>query len=156
MHRTRQFKQKLLGLIFLLPGLFFLGAFLVYPVINGIVLSFTDWNGFSENAKFIGLKNYISLFTSTPDYWNGMKVVLFFAFASTAIQTVLGFFLAFLVYHMTKKWQNFYKVALYLPVILPAAVVAVMWRFMLGADAGMINELLRALGLEALDRKSVV
>ena len=107
MHRTRQFKQKLLGLIFLLPGLFFLGAFLVYPVINGIVLSFTDWNGFSENAKFIGLKNYISLFTSTPDYWNGMKVVLFFAFASTAIQTVLGFFLAFLVYHMTKKWQNF-------------------------------------------------
>ena len=149
MHRTRQFKQKLLGLIFLLPGLFFLGAFLVYPVINGIVLSFTDWNGFSENAKFIGLKNYISLFTSTPDYWNGMKVVLFFAFASTAIQTVLGFFLAFLVSHMTKKWQNFYKVALYLPVILPAAVVAVMWRFMLGADAGMINELLRALGLEA-------
>ena len=79
-----------------------------------------------------------------------MKIVLFFAFVSTAIQTVLGFLLAFLVYHMSAKWQNFYKVALYLPVILPAAVVAVMWRFMLAADAGMINELLQAVGLDSL------
>lgn len=146
----RSTKQKLMGLLFLVPGLLFLGVFLIYPVINSVVMSFTNWNGFNNDFSFIGLDNYINLFTNNKEYWNGMKIVLFFAFVSTAIQTVLGFLLAFLVYHMSAKWQNFYKVALYLPVILPAAVVAVMWRFMLAADAGMINELLQVVGLDSL------
>lgn len=150
MRKSQQFKRKMMGLIFLIPGLFFLGAFMIYPVINSMVMSFTDWNGFMNNFNFVGLKNYITLFTKSPEYWQAIGVNLFFAVASTAIQTILGFFLAFLVYNMSRRWQNFYKVALYLPVILPAAVVAVMWRFMLAADTGMINEFLRLIGLDSL------
>lgn len=147
---VKTLKQKSMGLIFLLPGLLFLGAFMIYPVVNSMVMSFTDWNGFVDDFKFIGIKNYIRLFTKTPEYWKAMGVNLFFAVASTLIQTIIGFFLAYAVYNMSKRWQSFYKVALYLPVILPAAVVAVMWRFMLAADTGLINEILRAIGLGSM------
>ena len=150
MNKSQVFKQKLMGLIFLIPGLFFLGVFMIYPVVYSMIMSFTNWTGFNDDYSFIGAKNYITLFTATPDYWQAMGVNLYFAVVSTLIQTVLGFLLAYMVYNLTARWQNFYKVSLYLPVVLPAAVVAVMWRFILAADSGLINQLLRAVGLDSL------
>ena len=84
------------------------------------------------------------------EYWAAIKVNLVFAVVSTLIQTTLGFLLAFAVYYMTPKWQQFYKVALYIPVVLPASVVAVMWKFMLNKDIGLVNTLLRLVGLDNL------
>lgn len=143
--------RKILGYVFLIPSLFFLVGFIIYPLINSVVMSFTNWNGFNpDNYSFVGVDNYIELFANTPAYWNSIKINLVFAFVSTAIQTVLGFLLAFLVYHMTSGWQKFYKVALYIPVVLPASVIAVMWRFMLSPDTGLINTILRTIGLDNL------
>lgn len=143
-------KTKLIGYVFLLPSLFFLVSFILYPLVDSVIMSFTNWNGFSANYSFVGWKNYVDLFTKTPTYWNSIKINLVFAFVSTAIQTILGFILAFIVYHMTGGWQKFYKVALYIPVILPASVIAVMWRFMLSPDTGLVNTILRTLGLDFL------
>lgn len=112
-------------------------------------MSFTDWNAFSPNFKFVGIQNYIDLFHN-DEYWAAIRVNLVFAVISTAVQTILGFLLAFAVYYMTPKWQQFYKVALYIPVILPASVVAVMWKFMLNKDTGLVNTLLRLVGLGSL------
>lgn len=143
-------KRKLTGYIFLIPSFLFLAVFLIYPLINSIAMSMTNWNGFNPDYEFVGLKNYVDLFTRTPAYWNSIKINLIFAFVSTTIQTLLGFLLAFVVYHMTHRWQTFYKVALYIPVILPASVIAVMWRFMLSPDTGIINTILRTVGLDML------
>ena len=57
-----------MGLLFLVPGLLFLGVFLIYPVINSVVMSFTNWNGFNNDFSFIGLDNYINLFTNNKEY----------------------------------------------------------------------------------------
>ena len=57
-----------------------------------------------------------------------------------------------MVINLSKGWQNFYKVTLYLPVILPAAVVAILWRFIYTPDFGMLNQFLRAVGLGSLTR----
>lgn len=112
-------------------------------------MSFTDWNAISPDFSFVGLKNYSDVFHN-QDYWNAIKVNLIFAVISTAIQTILGFLLAFMVYYLKSGWQKFYKVALYLPVILPASVIAVMWRFLLNYDSGLINSILRGVGLDFL------
>lgn len=143
-------KRKIAGYFFLIPSFIFLATFLLYPLIKSIAMSFTDWNGFNPEYKWVGIKNYVKLFTDTPAYWSSIKINLTFSFVSTLIQTVLGFFLAFAVYHMSSKWQNFYKVALYIPVILPASVIAVMWRFMLSPDTGLVNTILRLVGLDFL------
>ena len=143
-------RKKVMGYFFLIPSFFFLAVFLIYPMIKSMVMSFTDWNGFNPDYQWVGLKNYVDLFTDTPAYWSSMKINLIFAVVSTAIQTALGFLLAFAVYHMTAGWQKFYKVALYIPVILPASVIAVMWRFMLSPDTGLVNNILRFIGLDFL------
>ena len=151
-----------MGYFFLIPSFFFLAVFLIYPMIKSMVMSFTDWNGLTSGYSYIGLKNYmgafqdkefwiyVNLFTDTPAYWSSIKINLIFAVVSTAIQTALGFLLAFAVYHMTAGWQKFYKVSLYIPVILPASVIAVMWRFMLSPDTGLVNNILRLIGLDFL------
>ena len=110
-----------MGYVFLIPGFVFLGCFLVFPFFKSLVRSFTDWNAFGSDLSFVGLKNYIELFHN-DEYWAAIKVNLVFAVVSTLIQTTLGFLLAFAVYYMTPKWQQFYKVALYIPVVLPASV----------------------------------
>jgi len=103
-------RQKLMGYVFLIPGFVFLGCFLVFPFFKSLVRSFTDWNAFGSDLSFVGLKNYIELFHN-DEYWAAIKVNLVFAVVSTLIQTTLGFLLAFAVYYMTPKWQQFYKVA---------------------------------------------
>lgn len=142
-------KRKIMGYILLIPGFVFLVSFLLFPFGKSIVMSFTDWNAFSPKYQFVGFKNYIDLFHN-DEYWSSIKVNLIFAVVSTTIQTILGFVLAFLVYFMPPRWQKFYKVALYIPVILPASVVAIMWRFMLNNDSGLVNTLLRLVGLGGL------
>ncbi len=141
--------RKLWGYVLLIPGFFFLGCFTLFPFAKSIVMSFTDWNAINPDFSFVGLKNYSDVFHN-QDYWNAIKVNLIFAVISTAIQTILGFLLAFMVYYLKSGWQKFYKVALYLPVILPASVIAVMWRFLLNYDSGLINSILRGVGLDFL------
>lgn len=143
-------RRKVWGYFFLLPSFVFLAMFMLIPIVKSITMSFTNWNGFSPDYKWVGFKNYITLFTNTPDYWQSILVNLQFSVISTLIQTVLGFLLAFMLYHLPKKWQDFYKVALYIPVILPAAVIAVMWTFILSPENGLLNTLLRTVGLDVL------
>ena len=141
------YKRKLLGYLFLIPMLILLTMFMFYPIVNSVIMSFTNWSGFDKNYEFIGLRNYVRLFNETPEYWKAMGVNVRFAVISTVIQTILGFFLAVVVINLTRRWQNFFKVTLYLPVILPAAVVSVMWRFIYTPDYGLINQILNAAGL---------
>ena len=51
-----------MGYVFLIPGLYFWDAFL-FPVFKSLVRSFTDWNAFGSDLSFVGLKNYIELFS---------------------------------------------------------------------------------------------
>jgi raffinose/stachyose/melibiose transport system permease protein len=145
-------RRKRLGYVFLLPSFVILGAFLFYPVVNSVVMSLTDWTGFGNGFAWVGFDNYVRIFTDMPAFWASLLVNLKFALISTTVQTILGFLLAFVVYQLTKRWQKFYQVALYVPVILPAAGVAVMWVFIYDPNFGLLNQLLHVLGLDSLAR----
>lgn len=150
--RSENIKRNIVGYIMLVPALIATSMFVFYPIVNSVFMSMTNWTGFSNNYKYVGLDNYKRIFTDTPEYWHAIGVNFRFAISSTIIQTLLGFVLAFVLYNMSKKWQEFYKTALYLPVILPAAVVAVMWAFIYTPDYGLINQFLSNIGLKSLTR----
>lgn len=145
-------RRKLLGYVFLVPIVIMLGIFMFYPIVISMVRSLTNWSGMTGEYDYIGLKNYIRIFTDMPEYWRAMKVNVQYALIATTVQTVLGFFLAVMVINLRPRWQTFYKVALYLPVIIPAAAISVMWRYIYTPDYGLLNQLLRAVGLEELCR----
>lgn len=150
--KSQKIHRNIVGYIMLIPALIATTMFVFYPIINSLVMSMTNWTGFSNNFKFIGFKNYIKIFKDTPEYWHAIGVNFKFAIISTLLQTLIGFILAFVLYNMGHKWQEFYKTALYLPVILPATVVAVMWAFIYTPDYGLLNQFLTSIGLKGLTR----
>jgi len=145
------YRRKILGYFFLIPVAAFLSVLMFYPIINSFIMSFTNWSGFTD-YNFNGIRNYERLFLETPEYWRALWVNVRFAFISTTIQTIMGFFLAVMVINLTRRWQDFFKVSLYMPVIFPAAVVSIMWRFIYTPDFGLLNQFLRLIGLDVLTR----
>ena len=126
-------QRKILGYFFLLPIVVMLTVFMFYPIVKSVVMSFTNWSGMTDDWEWVGLNNYIRIFTNMPEYWRAMKVNVIYALIATAVQLTLGFLLAVLVINMRPRWQSFYKIALYLPVIIPAAAISVMWRYIYSA-----------------------
>ena len=145
-------RRKILGYFFLIPFLAILTLFMFYPIVESVIKSFTNWSGMNGEYEYIGWRNYERIFTDMPEYWKAMQVNIKYAVIATTIQTALGFILAVTVINLTRRWQNFFKITLYLPVILPAAAIAVMWRYIYTPDFGLLNQFLRTVGLSSLTR----
>ena len=111
-------------------------------------LSFTDCGYVPENLNFVGLSNYEWIFSDQSLFFESLGLSLLFTILSTAVQTVLGFFLAYMLYSLKGKLQGFYRVILYLPNILPTAAAAVMWVNFFEPNYGMLDMLFQALGME--------
>lgn len=115
-------------ILFLGPTLFLFFALEVIPLIMGIGYSFTDWNGIAEKAKFVGISNYIKLFTNDPRYWKSML----FTFKNTAVVVVFSNLIGFaLAYGLAKKipCRNFMRAAFYLPRLIGGVILGFVWQF---------------------------
>ncbi len=133
--------KEIYGWLLVLPAILSLLIFIVYPLIFAGIMSFTNWKALFINVEFIGWTNYRWLFSSEGAmFWEGLKISFQFAFLSTILQTAIGFFLAAILYNLTYRMQKIYKVLLYTPVLLPAAVVSVMWAFIFKPDVGLIDQ----------------
>jgi raffinose/stachyose/melibiose transport system permease protein len=136
------------GWIMLLPAIFFIVAFLYYPLIESLRLSFFRWNGLSPEI-FIRLKNYIELFTRDRVFIQTVKNTLIFSGLSVTGIVGIGFFLALIIERRVKGW-TFYKVVWFLPVIMSQTIVGVLWTRFYEPDSGLVNIILTKLGLERL------
>ncbi|MDR2201201.1 MAG: sugar ABC transporter permease [Clostridiales bacterium] len=113
---------------------------MVYPIVFSLILSFTDLKLSLGNIKFIGWSNYIWIFGRDSGFFQALLVSMGFSAVSTLLQTVLGFLIAVMLYFMSGKLQSFFKTAIYLPVVLPSAVVSAMWIMMYAGDEfGLLN-----------------
>lgn len=134
--------RNLWGWIFSSQTVIAITLTLVYPLVYAVILSFTNVRFTTARFKWVKWDNYIWLFKES-DFFKDLGVSLSFAFISTAVQTILGFLIAFMLYLMKGKMQTFFKTALYIPVILPAAVISSMWMIILAGDEfGVLNVLL--------------
>jgi multiple sugar transport system permease protein len=141
--RVRSFfkkKNNLRLLVLLLPGVAVLAMFTFYPIIKMFIMSFFNWKiGLDQISEFIGLKNYIAVFTDTIA---GMALVntLFYAVVTVPLQLVLGLLVALLINKITKFSVTF-RLLYYLPVITSWVVVALLFRYIF-SNQGLLNYLL--------------
>ena len=89
------FKHKY---IFLLPGLFVLLAILIFPIGFTVRLSLSSWDSFYPGLDFIGIDNYIRLFSEDPRFWEAFGRLAILSSVTVTLQYVLGFTLAHLVW----------------------------------------------------------
>lgn len=145
-------KKTILGYILLLPIVTCLTVFLISPIVISIIRSFTNWSGFSNEFRFVGFRNYINVFFKSPVFWNGLKVSILFSIGTLILQTFIGFTMAYLIYSSHERIKRILQVLLYIPVILPATAVGILWMFMYNPDYGIINSFLEFIGLGFLGR----
>lgn len=135
---------------FVLAALVLYVAFFIIPSLSGIAYSFTDWSSYSDEVEFIGLDNYRTILSPDENYLSFIGNTLLFTFWTIIIKTVFGLALALLLNEGVRRFVNVYRVLIYLPVILPTLVVALIFRSILDPASGLLNSALRGIGLDAL------
>jgi len=119
----------------------------IIPYFTGIGLSFTNWKLAISNIKFVGLRNYIEMFTN-PDFWNALKVTGIFSGVSLFIEITIGFFVGWLL-SVKLKGISFFRSIILIPLMVAPVLSALMWKLML-PQHGVINYLLSFLGIPAV------
>lgn len=138
------------GWLFALPALAFYGFFNLRAILQSVQYSFYEWNGIGAST-FVGFQNYIDVFTQ-PELLrpliNAFYLILFF----TVIPVLFGLVAAATMRTMEGRFSGaLARTLLFLPQIIPGAAAAVAWSWMYSSN-GVINQLLRASGLESLTR----
>ena len=144
------------------PFYFVLGAlglylvFVIIPGISGILYSFTDWSGYTTKLNFIGLENFKTIFSANENYLLFIKNTFIFTIVTIILKTVLGLALALILTEGVKRFAYLYRMLIYLPVVLPALAVALIFRSILNPATGLLNTILRGVGLGMLAQKWLV
>lgn len=139
--------DKYAGYVFLLPWLIgFIGLTLI-PIGMSLYYSFTNYNLLSA-PQFVGLTNYIKMFTSDYHFMNALKVTFIYVFASVPLQLLASLVLAFIL-NKGVKGLSLFRAAFYVPSLLGGSVaISILWRQIFGMN-GILNQLLNALGIES-------
>jgi raffinose/stachyose/melibiose transport system permease protein len=131
---------------FVLPALIFYALIVPYPILQTIYYSFFKWNLLSD-MKFIGLDNYVRLFTIDTIFMTALKNTLIFATLCIILQIPLALCLAYILSGKIKG-ARFFRNSFFMPVIISGTAVGLMWQFFYHGEMGLINILIRSLGFE--------
>lgn len=143
-------EERWLGLAMVAPVVALLAVFGLYPFARTIQLSVTDWDGLSSTFGYVGAQNYVQAFHDEV-WWKSIQNGLLFAVVALTVMQGIGLLLA-LGADQKIRGQAVYRVLFYLPPVLSAIVVALVWKWLYQPYGGPINELLGALGLSHLER----
>ena len=137
--------KRYVGLLYIAPWLLGFLIFQLYPFIASLCYSFTDYTLLNQ-PQFVGLKNYLTLFTTDKQFLSTMKITGFYALLSVPLKLAFALFIAILL-NAKIKGIGIYRSLYYLPSILGGSVaVSVFWRVIFMKD-GMINHFIGLLGL---------
>ncbi|MDR2303301.1 MAG: sugar ABC transporter permease, partial [Treponema sp.] len=144
----RVLKENLTGWLYVMPALVPLLVFWVYPVLYSFVLSFTDWDMMSENIRFRGIRNYLSLLRD-PKFYQILKNTFVFALGSMVPGIVLGLLLALLITGK-QRGTGFFRTIIFAPYVTPMVAVSIVWSWIFEPRAGVLNFVLSWFGLRGL------
>ena len=149
MKKVKQFfKYDNLGLLFVLPAFLYMLVFVGYPIVSNIILSLQDVTMRTLTAPdkpFAGLKNYIDIFHDKV-FVTSVFNTLIFTVACLVVQFLIGFLLA-LYFNQNFKISKPVRGLLMMPWMIPITVTALMFKFIFGTDVGILNYILRSLGV---------
>jgi raffinose/stachyose/melibiose transport system permease protein len=131
------------------PGLLLVAAFVYAAFFAGSWYSFTNWNGVSASAKWVGLDNFKELF-SDPSARGALWHTIELTISTVICVNVIGLGLA-LGLHRTLKARNWLRAAFFAPVVLSSLAVSYVWLFLF-SYSGPINHLLGSIGLKSLEQ----
>lgn len=131
--------------LFLLPGLFGLSLFVLYPILSSFWLAFQDWN-LLRPPEFVGLGNFQELL-GDRDFWRALGYTLTFILMYVPVVFVLGLALA-LFLNQKARGMLIVRASSFLPVVASWVVVSLIWKWIFNPQYGLINYGLGVLGIQ--------
>lgn len=126
------------------------GVFSLLPSVLGIGYAFTDWNSYSNELHWVGLDNFATILSSSGTYVRFILNTVVFTVATVILKTAIALGLAILLTEGVRRLAYFYRALIYLPAVLPILIVSLIFRSVLNPATGLLNETLRAVGLDGL------
>ncbi len=141
-------KDDLIGFGFIAPWLIGFVGFIVGPMIASLYFSFTNYDLLSE-PTWIGLDNYIKMFTNDARFWQAIKITFIFVFVSMPLKLAFALFVAML-FNTNRRGVGLYRTLYYIPSILGGSVaIAVVWKQLFGGE-GAVNDILSIFGIPSI------
>ena len=138
-------RHKLIGLAFAIPVMVFLLAFVLYPVLYNVYLSFTNASLIKKTSSFVGFDNYVKIFSNKlflKYFWNTIR----WTFFSVLGQLVLGLGIALLIARPMKGGTAL-RSFLLIPYVVPAVTLALVSKWIMNSDYGIVSYWLQQAGL---------
>ncbi len=156
----KYYNNRLAIFLFAFPGLLLFTAFVIYPILPEILISFQKNNGF-VNAGNVGFKNYLRVLQDAA-FWRANGNTFLIVLLSLFVGLPASLLLALVMDRQTEGVRRFFKASSVFPAVLSVTVIAQMWIALYEPNWGLINSVLRGIGLDGLakvwlsDQKTVV
>ena len=135
------------GLAFISPWMVGFGFFTAYPLLSSLYYSLTNYNVIAR-PKFVGLNNYINLFTNDKMFYTALANTLYMVFIGLSFITVLTIAISILLNDRRIKGLAFFRIVFFIPTLVPLVILAILWIWILQPDAGVVNTALGWFGIE--------
>ena len=136
--------------LFMAPYLVLFLVFVAIPVVYGLWISLHTWDYLLPGKPFVGLQNYVDLFTpgstTSGPFWNSMENTGKYTLYSVPLLIVIPLLVA-LVLNQQFRGRAFFRGVFFAPYVLGVAVIGILWRFLLDPNVGLVNFYLGQLGI---------
>lgn len=139
------------GLLFVLPALAVYTLYVAWPVVSSFLYSVYDWDGISAEREFVGLQNYLDLFTRDRAFRSSIVNNVTWAIVVVGALLIVGFLIAW-VLSARLRLRNLYRTAFFLPTAASLVVITYVWKYIYDGGNGPLNAFLASVGLEGLTR----
>jgi ABC-type sugar transport system permease subunit len=132
--------------LFIFPFVLFFGSFTIWPVVGTMIFSVFRINAIGQIDHFVGLENYVRVFTD-PTFLLSCVNTIFFTLVNTLIKLPLALFLAILLTRRWLKGKTLIRTGFFLPLVIPSAIIGMIFTFLLNPANGALNSILVQLNL---------
>ncbi len=139
-------RESLWGYFFIGPWVIGFIIFTAGPMLASLVLSLTHYD-IASAPIFVGLDNYVKLFTGDPKFWHALRVTMTYAFIAIPLNLIFGFLVAYLL-NLRVPGVAFWRTIYYLPSVMPGVATALLWGLLFNPRIGVINWLLSLVGIK--------
>ena len=147
--KKKKFLKAATPYLFILPWIIGFLVFTLGPLVFSLIMSFFDWPLTGEKA-FIGIGNYIEMFTQDDQFWKSLVISLKYAAIFVPLNLILALFLAMLI-TQPLRGVKVYRAIFYIPAVISGVATSIIWSWLLNSDYGVINYLLSLLGIDGPD-----
>lgn len=131
---------------FLAPSILLYVTFVLYPYVQSMYISLTQWRGLANPPVFIGLENFVDLFND-KNFWNALGNNAFYIVALPVVTLSLALLFAF-VLTQGVPLSKFYRITYFFPQVMSVVAIGVLWSFVYHPTIGILTAILNAIGID--------